>query len=176
MTKQVNHKNQIWFEQQDNVVKVGFTKSFLEKLEQCWHILPANMGRFREHSPLMVIETNDALISVKSPVSANFSQWSDKAQNFPDQLTEEDVVLEMYTGPAQRREQRPQAVVDEFQPQHGWDEVAPAAPRGVLFGAAPQMPQMVQAGRDPLAERVREQNEAIRRQPQFGAAVRPRNR
>jgi hypothetical protein len=161
MTKQVNHKNQIWFEQQDNVVKVGFTKSFLEGLDQCWHILPANMGRFREHSPLMVIETNDALVSVKSPVSAHFSQWSDKAQNFPDQLTEDDVVLEIYTGPAQRREPQPRVIEDDENQWAGAPQLAVPPPRAQLFGV------------DPLAERIREQQEGIRRQAQF---VRPRNR
>lgn len=100
MTKQFNSQNQIWYEHQDNVVKVGFTKSFLDSLQQCWHILPANLQRFREKSPLMVVETNDTLISIMSPVAANFSEWSDKAQNFPDQLTENDVVLQLRQGVA----------------------------------------------------------------------------
>jgi glycine cleavage system H lipoate-binding protein len=95
--KQFNQKNQIWFEQNDGVVTVGFTKSFLDGLDQCWHVLPANNQRFREKAPLMVVETNDALISIMSPVSANFVQWERKAQDFPDQLTEDDVILTMTT-------------------------------------------------------------------------------
>lgn len=95
--KQFNQKNQIWFEQNDGVVTVGFTKSFLDGLDQCWHVLPANNQRFREKGPLMVVETNDSLISIMSPVSANFVQWERKAQDFPDQLTEDDVILTMTT-------------------------------------------------------------------------------
>lgn len=93
--KTVNDKNQIWFERTNNVVAIGFTQAFLDGLDQCWHILPANLTRFREKAPLMVVETNDNLISIMSPVTAHFAQWADKAQNFPYMLNENDVVLEM---------------------------------------------------------------------------------
>lgn len=100
--KTVNDKQQIWFERNNNLVTVGFTKPFLDSLDQCWHILPANLQRFREKAPLMVIETNDSLISILSPVTAHFDHWSDKAQNFPYKLTEEDVVLSMNVTDARR--------------------------------------------------------------------------
>jgi glycine cleavage system H lipoate-binding protein len=151
MTKQVNSKNQIWFEQNDNVVTVGFTRQFLELMGECWHIVPANMERFRAHAPLMVVETNDSLISIKSPVAANFTSFNAKAQNFPDQLTEDDVVLEMRVGPAQRRERDavPQmAVIDER--EGGWATGHQFALNG---GNAPQ----IAVNEDPVVRRMREE-------------------
>jgi glycine cleavage system H lipoate-binding protein len=152
MTKQVNTKNQIWFEQNDNVVTVGFTRQFLELMGECWHIVPANMERFRAHAPLMVVETNDSLISIKSPVAANFTSFNAKAQNFPDQLTEDDVILEMRVGPAQRRDRDavPQmAVIDEL--EGGW---APRPNQLALNGGnAPQ----ITVNEDPVVRRMREE-------------------
>lgn len=107
MTKQVDARNQIWYEQQDNLVKIGFTKAFLQDMDQCWHILPANLTKFRSKAPLLTVETNDALISIMSPVSGNFMQYSHKAQNFPDKLTEDDVVVEIGLGPAIRQPDQP---------------------------------------------------------------------
>lgn len=119
MTKQYDSKNQIWFKQEDNTVKIGFTKSFLEGMDQCWHILPANLSKFRSKSPLLTVETNDSLISIMSPVSGNFMQYSDKAQNFPDKLTEDDVVVEIGMGAAAR----PPQVMDEAvrQDNNNWN-------------------------------------------------------
>jgi hypothetical protein len=143
MTRQVNDTNQIWYERQDQTVKIGFTKSFLEGLDQCWHILPANLERFKAKAPLLTVETNDALISILSPVAGNFMQYSDKAQNFPDKLTEEDVILELRDGPVPQRQQEAPQV---------------AAPDGrVMFGDAPQagINWDMNPAHDALLERIR---------------------
>jgi glycine cleavage system H lipoate-binding protein len=95
MTRQVDSKNQIWFEKQEQVTTIGFTQTFLNSLDQCWHILPANTEKFREKSPLLTVETNDALVSILSPVSGSFLEFTAKAQNFPNKLTEGDVIIKL---------------------------------------------------------------------------------
>lgn len=108
--RQTNDKNQIWFERQDQETNIGFTQDFLNSLDQCWHILPANLETFREKSPLLTIETNDALISIVSPIKGNFFEFSPKAQNFPTKLTENDVVMQLRHGPVVQRQEAPAAV------------------------------------------------------------------
>jgi glycine cleavage system H lipoate-binding protein len=94
MPKVVNDLNQIWVESDGGEhVKIGFTRDFLQQLDQCWHILPANNSRFKKQMPLMTVETNDGLVSILSPVTGYLQNFDRKAQDFPDKLTEEDVIL-----------------------------------------------------------------------------------
>ncbi len=93
MSKQVDAKNQIWYEQDGKYVRMGLTRSFLDTLDECWHILPSNMTAIKMKAPLLTIESNDGLISLLSPVTGNLSNWDSKAANFPEKLTEEDVIV-----------------------------------------------------------------------------------
>ena len=93
MSKITDALNQIWYEQDGKQVKVGLTRNFLDTLDECWHILPANTRAIKAKSPLMTVETNDSLVSVLSPVSGNVVRWETRATNFPDQLTENDVIM-----------------------------------------------------------------------------------
>lgn len=86
----------IWYEEKDCRVSVGFTQECLnEKLQECFHILPADVFAVKAQGPLMVLETNDGLEAVHSPVAGRIRFFSDKARNFPDRLTTEDVVVEI---------------------------------------------------------------------------------
>lgn len=98
--RNVDSKNQIWFIKDGNVTKVGLTQSFINSLEECWQILPANLRRVKEKSPLLTIETNDALISVASPVSGSVIRVDDHMRNFPDRLREDTVLIEIQEGRA----------------------------------------------------------------------------
>lgn len=93
MAKVVHEK--IWCETQGTVTKIGFNQSFLDTLEECWHILPANLEKIKVKSPLCTVESNDSLISILSPIGGNFMTWNEKATNFPDKLTENDIVMEL---------------------------------------------------------------------------------
>lgn len=86
----------IWYEQVGGRMAIGFTKQCLdEKLQECFHILPADAYSVKVQGPLMVLETNDGLESVRSPVAGRVLFFNDKARNFPDRLTEEDVIVEI---------------------------------------------------------------------------------
>lgn len=97
--KEVNSKNQIWWESTNSILKVGFTRSFLDILADAtaWHILPGNLKLIKPKSPLFAVETNDSLISVSAPIDGKVKYWNRKAQDMPDKLVETDVVLELTT-------------------------------------------------------------------------------
>lgn len=91
--KTVDPKNQIWFSKDGERTNVGFTTSFLEVVRECWHVLPTSTGSvIKEKSPLFAVETNEALFSIAAPITGSIISFSDKAQNFPDKLTEDDVI------------------------------------------------------------------------------------
>lgn len=136
MPRQTNEANQIWYEKNGEVTNIGFTNEFLNTLDQCWHILPSNLEKFKVKSPLLTIETNDALLSIVSPVSGNFMEFSNKAQNFPNKLTENDVVLSITDRPAAaRRHDRALDLRGAVAAQGGFT-AAPTAPRRFAFNEA----------------------------------------
>lgn len=87
----------LWTEEgKDGRVNIGFTRNFIEeRLGECFHVLQADMQVVRKGGPLMVIETNDGLESLKSPLTGSILVFNAKARNFPDRLTEEDNIMEI---------------------------------------------------------------------------------
>ena len=99
MSKEVDAKGQVWFEQEGNRIKLGLTRNFLSTvLEECWHIIPAYREKIVKGAPLLTIETNDSLISVLSPVSGRVRGWEQRACDFPDQLSEDDTLITVDDG------------------------------------------------------------------------------
>jgi hypothetical protein len=87
----------IWIDSgEKGKIKIGFTKDYLEtKLQECFHVLPADNFQVKDRGPLMVLETNDGLETIYSPANGRIIFFADKAKNFPDRLVEEDVVVEI---------------------------------------------------------------------------------
>lgn len=85
----------LWVEKKvDNKFEIGFTQECLEnKLVECFHVLPADETKSKTNSPLLVLETNDGLQSIKAPINGKIIFFNDKARNFPDRLTTKDVIL-----------------------------------------------------------------------------------
>jgi hypothetical protein len=90
-------KGNLWYEkQQDGVMNIGFTQTFIQQaLNECFHILPADSRNVLENGALLVIETNDGVQSLKSPVTGTIVEFNTKARNFPDRIKEEDVILKV---------------------------------------------------------------------------------
>lgn len=88
----VDAKQQLWFSKEGERVNVGFTDSFLDVVREAWHVMPTTTGAVKEKSPLLSIETNDGLFSVPSPASGSIISFNDRARDFPDKLTENDVI------------------------------------------------------------------------------------
>jgi glycine cleavage system H lipoate-binding protein len=97
--KQTDQKNQIWFYKDGDLVRVGFTNNFIQRMDECWHILPYGKGKIAEKDPLMAVETNDELVSIAAPVAGILAEFSNKAMNFPDKLTADDVIVSLNTNP-----------------------------------------------------------------------------
>lgn len=93
--KQTDKLGQIWYETSGENTKIGLTRSFLDTLDECWHILPPASRQIRMRAPLFTVETNDSLVSVLSPVAGNFLNWNERATNFPDKLRDTDVIIEL---------------------------------------------------------------------------------
>lgn len=93
--REVDSKNQIWFIQDGAVTRIGFTQSFIESLDQCWQVLPANLQSFKKKAPMLTVETNDALISIMAPVAGTLVRFENTARDFPDQLTADTVIMEL---------------------------------------------------------------------------------
>jgi glycine cleavage system H lipoate-binding protein len=86
-----------WTEPDDRgVIRIGFRQSYIEQvLGECFHVVQADTRKARKGCPLMVLETNDGTSRVRSPVTGTILTFSDKARNFPDRLTEDDVIVEV---------------------------------------------------------------------------------
>lgn len=92
--KQVSTDGKIWMEERDGIAHIGLTRKFIdEKLGECFHMLPADAVRVVSKGPLLAVETNDGLESIRSPVEGRILFFNDKARNFPDKITEEDVLF-----------------------------------------------------------------------------------
>jgi glycine cleavage system H lipoate-binding protein len=101
----------IWCETQpDGMMSIGFTKKCIEeKLCECFHILPADVGTAKLKQPLLVLETNDGVEAIPSPINGRIIIFSEKAKNFPDRMTEEDVVVSIEPPEVTARKMREQA-------------------------------------------------------------------
>lgn len=85
----------IWVQtNKDGTVSVGLTAEFVRsKMGECFHIMQADLDDVIINQPMLVFETNDGLESVKSPVTGSVLQFNRRAVDFPDKLTEEEVIL-----------------------------------------------------------------------------------
>jgi len=91
--RQIDKYGRIWFDTEGSETKVGFTPEFIEKLQECFHIVPGKQRTaVRENGPLMAIETNTGLFSVTSPVKGYVTFFDNKALNFPEKITPDDTV------------------------------------------------------------------------------------
>lgn len=90
--KQVDSSKNIWFRKKGENVEIGFTPQFLPIVKECWHVLPATKGEVRQNAPLMAIETCEELLTIFSPVKGSIIKFNTSASNFPDKLTDEDVI------------------------------------------------------------------------------------
>lgn len=87
----------LWIDKaEDGRVKIGFARRFIEdRMGECFHVMQADTRNVKKGGPLLVIETNDGLRPVKSPLSGSILYFNDHARNFPDKLVEDDCILEV---------------------------------------------------------------------------------
>lgn len=159
----------LWFTTEKDETRIGFTRSFIaERLSECFHVLPADTKNVKEKGPLLVLETNDGLEPVCSPVTGRLTYFNEKARNFPDRLTEEDCIVSLSSKELTKISKRMvvdetyQGIVNNNAQQFDFNQVnfnvppAGAWNVGVQAQAAPPMPQEVARAQPPMPELVRE--------------------
>lgn len=164
----------LWFTTEKDETRIGFTRSFIaERLSECFHVLPADTKNVKEKGPLLVLETNDGLEPVCSPVTGRLTYFNEKARNFPDRLTEEDCIVSLSSKELTKVVKTPRlagyvGIVNNNAQQFNFNAVnfggqADAefqrgvwAAEGVQAQAAPPMPQEVARVPPPMPELVRE--------------------
>lgn len=154
MTKQYDPTNRYWWETEGSNTKIGFAANLLEKLGECFHIVPSRRrSKVREKGPLMAVETAGELFSIPSPVAGFISFFDERAMNFPDQIKEEDVVCiianeeakpeALRAVPAQPVRVENGELFRQLEALRRWEQVPraipPAAPRFYDGGLAPDM-------------------------------------
>ena len=114
------YKEHIWIDtNKDGTVCVGLTQNFIEtKLQECFHIMQADAQYLKKDGPMLVVETNDGLSSLKSPVTGRIIGFNDRARNFPDKLKEEDAILTILPDgvklPATKVKEKPAEAIQQF--------------------------------------------------------------
>lgn len=158
----------LWFTTEKDETRIGFTRSFIaERLSECFHVLPADTKNVKEKGPLLVLETNDGLEPVCSPVTGRLTYFNEKARNFPDRLTEEDCIVSLSSKELKKIAPMPRinddfVIVNHNAQQFNFNQVnfnvppAGAWNIGVQAQAAPPMPQEVARAQPPMPELVRE--------------------
>jgi len=124
--KRVCEKNQIWYTEKGSQTEIGFTADFLNTVKEAWHVVPVSLKeKVKPTHPLLAVETNDALFTVFSPREGQITTFNSKAHNFPDQLTEDDVICVLDSAP-QRAQEAPQAGIAgglRFEPTQAQREI-----------------------------------------------------
>lgn len=88
-------KGPIWYQtNKDGTVSIGLTNEYIQKrCSECFHIMQADLYEVAVNQPMLVLETNDGLDSIPSPVSGHVVNFNWRARDFPDKLTEEESIL-----------------------------------------------------------------------------------
>lgn len=145
--------NLVWSEvHADKSITIGFTKKCIEeRLPECFHVLVADANSVRSAGPMLVLETNDGLESIKSPFTGKISYFNSKARNYPDKLTETDTILTILPPGVEKAkpvEVKKPKVVGDWQMQQVQFRDIFAAPQA----EAPQINPAEEANRQALAE------------------------
>lgn len=85
----------IWSNQHaDGTITIGFTNECINSaLQECFHVLPAETKAVSQKGPLLVLETNDGLQTIKAPFAGKVTYFNPKARNFPDRLKETETIV-----------------------------------------------------------------------------------
>jgi len=85
----------IWVDEQaDGTINIGFVQSFINRrMAECFHVIQADTRSVDKGGPMLVIESNDSLESIKAPITGNVAYFNPRARNFPDRLTEQDIIM-----------------------------------------------------------------------------------
>lgn len=118
---EIDKSGRIWYlKEKGDLIRIGLTQSTIDEIrEECWHILPNFRAKpLKEGVPLFSFETNDRLVSVITPFAGYLVDFSDKAQNDPQMLTEDEPIATISTkAPKQKQAKEITNII--------WDDLRP---------------------------------------------------
>jgi hypothetical protein len=167
--------NLVWSEvHADKSITIGFTKKCIDELlPECFHVMQADATTVREKGPMLVLETNDGLESIKSPFTGKISYFNSKARNYPDRLTTEDTILTILP-PGVEAKTKPKVIgnwVDQrIQFIDFFEQPVPPPPAPVQINM--EVAEQLIADRRATERRIR--NQAVQALAQVRANRRPR--
>lgn len=104
----------------DGTVSVGLTAQYIrDRACECFHIMQADTEEVWEGQPMLVMETNDGMETVKSPVTGRVLVFNDRARDFPDKLKEEESILTLLPKgvEVQKTKSKPSKTENNFEEQ-----------------------------------------------------------
>ena len=120
----------IWIRtNKDGTVSVGLTAQTIGRMGECFHIMQADTEDVIQGQPMLVMETNDGLESVKSPVTGRVLVFNDKARDFPDKLKEEESILTLLPKGVEVKKKKPEVAYETYHIQWDTDPFGPQQPR-----------------------------------------------
>jgi len=121
---EIDKSGRIWYlKEKDALIRIGLTQSTIDEIrEECWHILPNFRAKpLKEGVPLFSFETNDRLVSVITPFAGYLVDFSDKAQNDPQMLTEDEPIATISTKAPKQKQAKKET-------QFIWDDLVIPSP------------------------------------------------
>lgn len=118
---EIDKSGRIWYlKEKGDLIRIGLTQSTIDEIrEECWHILPNFRAKpLKEGVPLFSFETNDRLVSVITPFAGYLVDFSDKAQNDPQMLTEDEPIATISTQPHKQKQAKEITSII-------WDDLSP---------------------------------------------------
>lgn len=115
----------LWVEtNEDGTVNIGLTRDYIkQKLSDCFHIIQADSFAMVKNEPMFVVETIDDLECIDAPIDGKIMKFNTKAQDFPDKLTEEDVIIQLCPPGVKMSQPKYQSLINDFLADH--DGVVP---------------------------------------------------
>ena len=90
------YHDMIWSEENQGVVSIGFTQAFIDGvLTECFHITQSGSILATKGKPMLTIETNEGLKTIKAPVTGTITHFSQDARDFPDCIREDNVIVQI---------------------------------------------------------------------------------
>lgn len=128
----------IWTEEvKDGTINIGFTQQFIDQnMNECFHVIQADTKQVTKDGPLLVLETNSCLESIKAPITGHVHFFNQKALNFPDKLTEADVIITL-SSTEKKKEVKPRQEVYQHIFEE-WEAIQPVDMRNGII--QPQRP------------------------------------
>lgn len=108
----------IWTREKDSILSVGFTPEFIDVVHNSFTVLPftEKTGRIlAPKAPMVTLETPEILVTIRSPFPETWlKSINPMCQNFPDRITPDTPVLDLFKVKPEAKPKNKQSIIDEM--------------------------------------------------------------